>query len=67
MYTGTIINWNDDRGFGFIRRDDGAGDIFAHVKYLSGIPRPAEGQRVSFDIVQDERSNRDRAAGIRLA
>jgi len=38
---------------------------FAHV-ILSGVFRPAEGQRVSFDIVLDERSSRDRADGIRL-
>ena len=66
MYVGIIKTWNDDRGFGFIQRDDGAPDVFAHVKYLSGVFRPAEGQRVSFDIVPDPRSSRDRADGIRL-
>ncbi|MBR1154816.1 cold-shock protein [Bradyrhizobium sp. JYMT SZCCT0428] len=66
MYTGTIKVWNDDRGFGFIQRDDGP-DVFMHVKFLAGTFRPAPGQRVAFDIVPDQRSSRERADGIRLA
>jgi CspA family cold shock protein len=67
MYTGIIKKWDDDRGYGFIKCDDGSADVFAHVKYMAGLFRPAEGQRVAFEIVLDQRSGRDRAAGIRLA
>jgi cold shock CspA family protein len=53
---GTVINWDDDRGYGFIRSDDGTADIFAHAKFCAPGLRPAAGLRVSFNIVADERS-----------
>jgi cold shock protein len=56
MITGTVITWNDDRGFGFIRPDDGAGDFFAHAKFCVSGLRPAPGLRVCFQVVADERA-----------
>jgi cold shock CspA family protein len=66
MITGTIKTWNDDRGFGFIARDDGAADVFAHVKYCAPGFRPSPGLRVAFEVVADERApaNRGRADNI---
>jgi cold shock protein len=68
MITGTIVTWRDEKGFGFVRPDDGTPDIFLHVKFLADAFRPAEGQRVAFSIVPDERSGRDRgrADAVRL-
>ena len=43
MYTGTIKTWNDERGFGFIKRDDGEADVFMHAKYLAEVFAPEEG------------------------
>ena len=58
----TIKTWNHDRGFGFIKRDDGAGDVFMHAKFLEGVFRPEEGQRVAFSIVKGRsRSERSRS------
>lgn len=47
---GTVANWNLDRAFGFIKRDDGQPDIFAHVTALHGGMSLTPGERVSFDI-----------------
>ncbi|MBU3069709.1 cold shock and DUF1294 domain-containing protein [Aestuariicella sp. G3-2] len=30
-YTGTVTQWNADKGFGFIRQDNGRGKIFFHI------------------------------------
>jgi CspA family cold shock protein len=67
MIRGVIKIWNADRGYGFIRRDDGGTDVFGHVRHLSGAFRPESGTAVIFDIVLDERSGRERADSIRLA
>ena len=31
---GTLISWNNDKGYGFIRPDNNKEDIFLHVKSL---------------------------------
>lgn len=48
---GTLIKWNDDRGFGFIEPTVGAEEIFVHVSAFprDGI-RPRIGELVSFEI-----------------
>eukprot|EP00972_Heterocapsa_arctica_P005827 860237-Heterocapsa_arctica.AAC.1 len=28
--TGTVMNWFEDRGFGFVRPEAGGGDVFVH-------------------------------------
>lgn len=67
MFFGTIKMWDRDRGFGFIKRDDGGPDAFAHIKHLSNVFRPESGQAVAFNLVNDERNGRERADAIRLA
>jgi cold shock protein len=43
--------WHDDRGFGFVSRDDGQGDVFVHVRILPfGMASLAVGNAVEFDI-----------------
>lgn len=50
-FNGTLTQWRDDRGFGFITPDQGGQDIFAHIKAFDGqTARPQIGQALSFDI-----------------
>ena len=52
--TGTVKWFNDDKGFGFITRDDGEKDVFVHHSAIQGegFKTLAEGQKVEFEVVQ---------------
>ncbi|MDI3317304.1 MAG: cold shock domain-containing protein [Bacillota bacterium] len=51
---GTVKWFNAEKGYGFISRDDGEGDVFVHYTAIQseGFRTLEEGQRVEFDIVQ---------------
>ncbi|MDI3299055.1 MAG: cold shock domain-containing protein [Bacillota bacterium] len=51
---GTVKWFNAEKGYGFISRDDGEGDVFVHYTAIQseGFRTLEEGQRVQFDIVQ---------------
>jgi CspA family cold shock protein len=50
---GTVKWFNEDKGFGFIQREEGA-DVFVHYSAIrgDGIRNLAEGQRVEFNVEQ---------------
>jgi CspA family cold shock protein len=54
--------WNDDRGFGFIRCDNGE-DVFVHVSQC-GMLRLEVGQRVGFDHGANPRTNKPEAKNV---
>ena len=48
---GTLIKWNDDRGFGFIQPAAGSTEVFVHVSEFprDGV-RPRVGELVSYEV-----------------
>ncbi|HLO71307.1 MAG TPA: cold-shock protein [Flavipsychrobacter sp.] len=48
MQEGTIKFFNETKGFGFIKPDNGGQDIFVHVSGL--IDEVRENDRVSFEV-----------------
>lgn len=57
-----------DRGFGFIRPDEGRDDIFFHRSALAGgltFEELRQGDRVSFTAENDPRGKGPRAADVR--
>ena len=51
MPTGTVKFFNDEKGFGFISREDGD-DVFVHFSNIEGTGRKSlqAGQQVEFEL-----------------
>src|SRR5579872_6813945 len=55
--TGTVKFFNGERGYGFIKPDDGGRDVFVHITAVesAGLKALNEGQRISFDVEPDKK------------
>ncbi len=58
--TGTVKWFDSKKGFGFITREDTGEDIFVHFSAINGqgFKNLEEGERVEFEVVQDEKGPR---------
>jgi CspA family cold shock protein len=67
MATGTVKWFDAQRGFGFITQDDGSKDAFVHISAVerSGLGGLAQGQRLGFDLVADQRSGKSSADNLK--
>lgn len=64
-HKGTLVEWNDSRGFGFIEPAQGGERAFCHIsQFLVRSKRPALGDRLTYELSRDERG-RPRAMRIR--
>jgi CspA family cold shock protein len=63
--TGTVEFFKDDKGFGFIRPDDGSKDVFVHhsVIQMDGFKTLKRGDKVEFEITEDAKG--PRASNVR--
>lgn len=69
MSTGTVKFFNATKGFGFIELGNGEPDVFVHISAVerSGLRSLVEGQKVTFDVVRDNRSGKNAADNLRAA
>ena len=66
--TGVVKFFNADKGYGFIKPDDGSGDIFVHVTAVeqAGLRALSEGQKIAFDVEPDKKGKGPKAVNIRV-
>ncbi len=60
---GTLADWNDDRGFGFIAPAAGGSRVFVHVSAFPPGQRPAKNDLVTYGVELDQQ-NRLRATDV---
>ncbi len=65
MAIGTVKWFNAQKGFGFIRPDDGGKDVFVHISAVerAGLGSLNEGQKVKYEVAMD----RGKSAAANLA
>jgi len=66
MPTGTVKFFDSGKGFGFIAPEGAGQDVFVHISAVerAGMRSLIEGQKVSFDVVQDRRSGKNAADNL---
>jgi CspA family cold shock protein len=66
MPNGTMKWFDGAKGFGFIQPEDGSKDVFVHINDArrSGIDDLREGQRLSYELQEDDRGKTS-AIGIK--
>jgi len=62
-----IVKWfNGQKGYGFIQPDEGGADVFVHISAVqrSGLDSLDEGQKLTYEIVQDKRTGKSAADNL---
>jgi CspA family cold shock protein len=69
MFHGTVKWFNAQKGFGFIQPDDGGKDVFVHISAVeqAGMRDLSEGQKLSYDVIDDPRSGKASAGKLQSA
>ncbi len=69
MTTGTVKFFNATKGFGFITPEEGGSDVFVHISAVerAGMSTIAEGQKLTFDVVKDNRNGKSAADNLQAA
>jgi CspA family cold shock protein len=63
---GTVKFFNSERGYGFIKPDDGGRDVFVHITAVerAGLKTLNEGQRITFDVEPDKKGKGPKAVNL---
>ena len=65
---GLVKFFNPDKGYGFIKPDDGGRDIFVHITAVeqAGLSTLNEGQKIAFEIEPDKKGKGPKAVNLQL-
>ena len=66
MKNGVVKFFNTEKGYGFIKPDDGAADVFVHVTAVTaaGLTSLEQGQKISFDVEPDKKGKGPKAVNL---
>jgi len=64
--TGVVKFFNTERGYGFVKPDDGGRDVFVHITAVeaAGLKTLNGGQRISFDVEPDKKGKGPKAVNL---
>jgi CspA family cold shock protein len=64
--SGTVKFFNGERGYGFIKPDDGGRDVFVHITAVerAGLKDLTEGQRINFEVEPDKKGKGPKAVNL---
>jgi cold shock protein len=64
--TGVVKFFNSERGYGFVKPDDGGRDVFVHITAVeaAGLKGLNEGQKISFDVEPDKKGKGPKAVNL---
>lgn len=67
--TGTVKWFDAGKGYGFISNDAGGEDVFVHFSaiQIDGFKTLKDGQKVTFEVEDDSRNGKLRAANVKPA
>jgi CspA family cold shock protein len=65
---GTVKFFNAEKGYGFIKPDDGGRDIFVHITAVerAGLKSLNEGQRITFEVEPDKKGKGPKAVDLQI-
>ena len=63
---GVVKFFNAERGYGFVKPDDGGRDVFVHITAVerAGLKSLNEGQRITFDVEPDKKGKGPKAVNL---
>ncbi len=64
--SGTVKFFNAERGYGFIKPDDGGRDVFVHITAVerAGLKNLVEGQHITFEVEPDKKGKGPKAVDL---
>jgi len=66
MSNGTVKWFSDQKGFGFIQPEAGGNDVFVHISAVerAGMSTLREGQKISFEVMTDQKTGKLSAGNL---
>lgn len=64
-----VVKWfNPTKGFGFIQPDEGGADVFVHISAVerAGLRDLVDGQKISYEVVVDQKRGKSSAENLQI-